>query len=155
MWPFHAIHHSAEHLNWLTTLRLHPIDIMIAVIFDFTLLHLAGFDGAGMVFAVIFFKAYNYFTHANLNVKFEKPLRYIFVSPHFHRWHHANEKHAYNKNYSSMFSCLDYIFGTYYHPEDRLPKIYGIDENDQKNFPTNFLGQLAYPIKKTFRALKK
>lgn len=148
MWRFHSIHHSAEHLNWLTSMRLHPIDILIAVTFDLTILHFLGFSGAGMAFAVILLKGFNYFTHANIDLQFSRPMRYIFASPNFHRWHHANDISAYNKNFCSMFSCIDLMFGTYHHPEKVLPESYGLGGKDQENYQKNFLAQLAYPFKK-------
>lgn len=146
LWNVHSIHHSAEHLSWATSLRLHPLDILTAMIFDLTILHILGFQGAGMAFAILMLKGFNYFTHANINLQFDKPIRYIFASPNYHRWHHALEQEAHNKNFCSMFSLLDVMFGSYYHPEG-LPKGYGIGE-DQKDYPKTLLGQLVYPFKK-------
>ena len=146
LWPFHSVHHAAKSLNWLTSLRLHPVDIFMATLFDVFILHIFGFDAAGIAPAVLVMKFYNYFTHANLDLKFEKPVRYIFASPNFHRWHHATEKSAYDKNFCSMFSLLDLMFGTYYHPEE-LPKGYGLEPQDQKKYPKGLLGWLAYPVK--------
>ena len=93
------------------------------------------------------------FTHANINLKFDKPLRYVLASPHYHRWHHAGEKHAYNKNYCAMFSLIDLMFGTYYHPE-RLPKGYGLEPLEQKDYPDGLLGWLAYPFKQVAKNFK-
>ncbi|MFN3701142.1 MAG: sterol desaturase family protein [Alphaproteobacteria bacterium] len=147
LWRVHSIHHSAEHLNWLTSMRLHPVDVLVAMIFDLTILHLLGFSGAGMVFAILLLKGFNYFTHANIELQFNKPMRYVFASPNFHRWHHAMEKEAHDKNFCSMFSCIDLIFGTYHHPENALPKGYGIGE-DQQHYPQDFIGQILYPFRK-------
>lgn len=154
MWRFHSIHHSAKHLNWLTSLRLHPIDILISAIFDLTVLHILGFSGAGMAFAFLFLRAYNYFIHANINLQFGKPTRYILASPNFHRWHHALEKEAHDKNFCSAFSLIDIMFGTYYHPEAALPAGYGIGD-DQKDYPKTLWGQLIYPFKKPTKPLQK
>lgn len=146
LWPVHSIHHSAEHLSWITSMRLHPLDVLTALIFDMTILHIVGFGGPGIVFSILFLKGFNYFTHANIEVKFSKPTRYIFASPVFHRWHHATEKEAHDKNFCAMFSCIDLVFGTYYHPE-HLPESYSLGE-DQKDYPHTLGGQLLYPFKK-------
>lgn len=148
LWRFHAIHHSALHINWLTAMRFHPIDIFVTVLFNTSILYFIGFSSAGVTFAIVILKAYNYFTHANLNLQFDKPMRYIFASPNFHRWHHADEVSAYDKNFCSMFSLIDLMFGTYHHPENQLPKAYGIGKDAQKDYPKSFLGQLAYPFRK-------
>jgi len=28
LWRFHAIHHSAEHMDWLVNTRAHPVDMV-------------------------------------------------------------------------------------------------------------------------------
>ncbi|MFK7839727.1 MAG: sterol desaturase family protein [Bdellovibrionales bacterium] len=148
LWPFHSIHHAAQHLNWLTSMRLHPVDLLIATLFDVIILHVFGFSTPTIAIGFIIFAFYNHFTHANIDLKFEKPVRYIFASPNFHRWHHATAYSAYNKNFCAMFSFLDLIFGTYYHPED-LPEGYGLEPHNQKNYPKSLIGWLKYPFRKT------
>lgn len=147
LWPFHSIHHAAKEITWITALRLHPIDILVAITFDVFILHIFGFDAPGIALAIIAIGLYNYFTHANIDLKYPSPIRYIFASPNFHRWHHATEKSAYDKNFCSMFSLLDVMFGTYHHPEE-LPSGYGLEPKDQKDYPKSLIGWLAYPFKK-------
>ncbi|MGB0719627.1 MAG: sterol desaturase family protein [Bdellovibrionales bacterium] len=147
LWPFHAVHHAAENLTWITALRLHPVDVFVAVTFDVLFLHILGFSGPGIALSIFVMKAYNYFTHANLDLQFDKPFRYIFASPNFHRWHHATTKAAYNKNFCSMFSLLDWMFSTYYHP-DNLPAAYGLEPQEQRQYPKTLTGWLAYPFKR-------
>ncbi len=153
MWPFHSVHHAAKNLTWITALRLHPVDILTATVFDVIMLHIFGFGGAGLLGTVIILKGYNYFTHSNIDMKYNKPMRYIFASPHFHRWHHAAEKRAYDKNFCVIFSILDLAFGTYYHPEES-PKGYGLEPIEQKEYPNGLGGWLAYPFKQVIKAVK-
>jgi len=155
MWPYHSVHHSARHLNWLTSLRLHPVDVLIATLFDMSVLYIFGFSGEGIIFAAIFMRLYNYFTHANINLQFDKPMRYIFASPNFHRWHHDTSESSYNKNFCAMFSFLDLVFGTYHHPEGELPKAYGLSPADQKEYPEKLSEQLLYPFKREFKRFRK
>ena len=153
-WPYHAFHHSGEEITWLTSLRLHPVDVLFAVIFDTAVLYILGFDGMGIVGANILMLSYNFFTHLNMDYKFPKPLCYILASPHYHRWHHATDKSAYDKNFCGMFSLLDVIFGTYHNP-DVLPQAYGLSPNEQKEVPPTLFPHLILPIRKTFRKLIK
>lgn len=155
-WPFHSIHHSAEELTWITALRLHPFEMLMARLFDVTLLHLLGFDESDIVGATLFAMFYNFFAHTNINLEFGAPLRYIFASPNYHRWHHANDKAAYDKNFCAMFSLLDVMFGTYYHPAGTLPDAYGLSPREQKEVPKNLWPHLLYPFKKFLhRSAKK
>jgi len=78
--------------------------------------------------------------HANLDWTFG-PLRYVFVSPVFHRWHHARA--VCDKNFASTFSLWDLMFGTYHMPVGELPKDYGIDD---KEMPEGLVPQMLYPI---------
>lgn len=152
MWPYHSFHHSAEEITWLTALRLHPVDYFTAMLFDTVILYFLGFEGTGIVLATLIMQVFNYFTHLNLNVSFRKPLRYILASPHFHRWHHATDKKAYDKNFCAMFSFLDIIFGTYYHPET-LPGAYGLSPAEQKQVPKKLAPHVWQPIKKDMKKL--
>ncbi len=155
MWSYHSVHHSAKQLTWITGLRLHPIDIFAGTLFSFIILYLVGFSGPGFLGAVIFIKLMNYFTHMNLDLKFEKPFRYFIASPVFHRWHHATVKEAYDKNFCGAFPFLDVMFGTYYHPEE-LPENMGLSAGEQKEFPEKgYLGWLTYPFKRDFKFWKK
>ncbi len=150
-WPVHAIHHSAEHLSWITALRLHPVEICIAVFIDASFMYVFGFESEAIIYAILASIFYNYFLHANINVTYPRPLRYVLASPVFHRWHHANEKAAYDKNFCGIFSLLDVIFGTYYHPEKALPQVYGLNKSEQREYPAGFKGQLLYPFRRIFK----
>lgn len=152
LWQYHSFHHSAEEITWITSLRLHPVDFAVAVLIDTTMLYFLGFTGPGITTAMIIAQVYNYFTHMNLNVQFTKPLCYILASPHYHRWHHATDKSAYDKNFCAMFSLLDVAFGTYHHP-DELPNAYGLSPRDQKEVPAGLFAHILHPVKKDLRKL--
>jgi WD40 repeat protein len=90
--------------------------------------------------------------HANLNWTFG-PLRYVFASPVFHRWHHTTLREGLNKNFASTFPFLDVIFGTFYMPLGKLPAEFG---NGEAGFPEDFWGQFIQPFaRKTQLALAR
>lgn len=155
MWPYHAFHHSAEEITWITSFRLHPIEVLVAIIFDTSVLYVLGFSGDGIAFSMIFMMLYNYFTHTNLDFSFEKPLCYILASPRFHRWHHATDKEAHNKNFCGAFSCLDLIFGTYYFPDNRTPAGYGLTPVEQAKVPRALLPHLLLPLRAHLRRIMR
>ena len=140
LWPFHAIHHSTEHLDWVSGFRAHPFDgSLIAPAFFF--LVAAGFDptltGAIVVVQVIL----GLFLHANVNIRL-RILHPIIMTPDFHHWHHSNHREAIWTNYSTFLPIWDIIFGTYYMPKER-PHTYGIDQE----VPDNIVQQFLMPIK--------
>ena len=83
------------------------------------------------------------FVHANLNWTLG-PLKYVFATPVFHRWHHTHLDEGGNSNFGSLLSIWDVLFGTFYMPERTLPARYGIDE---PAYPQGFLGQLVHPFR--------
>jgi len=88
--------------------------------------------------------AYSAFVHANLNWTLG-PFKYVLASPVFHRWHHTPADEGGDKNFASTFPILDWLFGTFYMPEGKVPTAYGIDD---KEFPEGFGSQLLYPFRR-------
>jgi sterol desaturase/sphingolipid hydroxylase (fatty acid hydroxylase superfamily) len=151
VWTFHSIHHSSEEVNWISAVRFHPAENVIettAEILLFLGATLAGFYPGVLSVAGLVIGVYNFFIHSNLRWTFG-PLRYIFVSPVFHRWHHSDAFEATDKNFASMFSCIDLALGTFYMPVSSMPHTTGLSEQEKAVHPRTFAGQLLYPFKKT------
>lgn len=143
LWKFHAIHHAPEELDWLSGVRLHPVNMLAHSILAGTLVFALGFSPIIYVLRFPFDVFYAGMVHANLNWTFG-PLRYIFASPVFHRFHHTSPKDGGERNFAPNFSFIDVIFGTFYMPEGRIPETFGVIEK----VPETFWGQLAYPFRK-------
>ena len=141
LWPFHAIHHSAEDLDWTATYRNHPLNFLIYSSGVFALVRLAGFSNAAFVIIGPLNLVFGALVHANLNWTWG-PFRHVLVSPVYHRWHHAKDPAAHNSNFAPTFPVWDLMFGTYYMPRGVLPSDYGVE-----GVPTNFVAQLIYPFR--------
>jgi len=153
-WPYHAIHHSAKHVTWITKFRLHPIDSVVMGVINTVVLHVIGFDFEAMVTAQYFMMIWNNIVHANIKLVFPSFLHYIIGSPHVHRWHHATEKEAMNKNFTIMFCFIDVVFGTFYAPRDRLPASLGIVDDDRVQLKDNIFSHMVYPFQRHYVFLK-
>ena len=153
-WPYHAIHHSARHMTWLTKLRLHPIDAVVMGVINTIVLYVFGFSLESIITAQYIMLIWNYFVHANVRLVFPSFLHYIIGSPHVHRWHHATEKAAVNKNFTIMFCFIDVLFGTFYAPRDRLPKRLGIFDDGRVQLQDNIFSHLVYPFQRHYLFLK-
>ena len=143
LWPFHAVHHSAEELDWTASFRIHPVNFVLYSGGALALVRLAGFSPAAILVIGPFNLVIGPLVHANLNWTFG-PFRYVIASPVFHRWHHVKDPAVRNRNFAPTFPVLDLMFGTFYMPKDRLPCDYGVE-----GVPPHFVSQLIYP----FRAL--
>ena len=144
-WPFHAVHHSSEDLDWLSSVRVHPINDLVSKFCNVTPLVFLGFNPFLAVAAAPAFAFYAIFIHANIDWDFG-PLRYVIATPVFHRWHHSKDYEAWDKNFAGLFAFWDILFGTFYMPKDRPPQNFGIPEE----FPKTFVGQLLRPFAQSF-----
>ena len=140
-WPFHAVNHSSEELDWLGSVRVHPVNDLLNNLAQVTPLLLLGFNVFATVSAAIFFTFYAIFLHANVNWDFG-PFRSVLASPAFHRWHHSKDQDAWDKNFAGLLPMWDIIFGTYYMPKGRWPENFGIHDP----MPKSYLGQLWAPF---------
>jgi len=142
-WHFHAVHHSAEEIDWTTAYRFHPVNLWLGSFLAAAIMLYLGIPPAVLLFLVPFDTATAAFVHANLNWTLG-PLKYVVATPVFHRWHHTRLDEGGNSNFGSLFSLWDVLFGTFRMPERQLPSRYGIDDAE---FPQGFLGQLIEPFR--------
>jgi sterol desaturase/sphingolipid hydroxylase (fatty acid hydroxylase superfamily) len=142
LWKYHAVHHASEDLDWTSAARFHPINIIFGTTLVDVLMLVAGVTPDVFLFLMPFTTFTSALVHANLDWTFG-PLRYVFVSPVFHRWHHTLPEEGGEANFANTFSFLDLLFGTFYMPKGKLPATYGIDTNDM---PKNVALQMLYPL---------
>lgn len=140
-WPFHAVHHSTEELDWLGSVRVHPVNDLVNKLFQVSPLLLLGFNPWVTLSAAPFLTFYAIFLHANVNWDLG-PLRGVIASPVFHRWHHSKDREAWDKNFAGLLPIWDRLFGTYYMPEGRWPENFGIHDP----MPGNLVGQMWVPF---------
>jgi sterol desaturase/sphingolipid hydroxylase (fatty acid hydroxylase superfamily) len=146
LWRFHAIHHSAETIDFMVSSRAHPIDfiwsrlVMLSPLFALGLVNPMSASDGLIAFLILFLGGlWGYFVHANVSWRLG-PFEWLLATPGFHHWHHSQGLQR-NCNYASVFPWLDRIFGTHYLPKD-WPAQYGIPE---PTAPTLF-GQLIQPF---------
>ncbi len=140
-WRIHAVHHSSRELDWLSATRFHPLNEIGAQLVYATPLLLVGFSPLAFVALVPFTATYAVFLHANVPWRFG-PLRYVLASPVFHQWHHTTGAEGRDRNFAGFLPVWDWMFGTLYLPDDRMPREFGIEDP----VPDGFLGQMIYPI---------
>jgi len=149
LWRFHAVHHSAEEVDFLVSSRGHPVDLVFTRMCEMTPMYALGLvspanlSGTAIPFLLILVgTTWGFFIHANVKWRFG-PLEWLISTPAFHHWHHTNDGPAYiNKNYAPVLPWVDKMFGTLYLPKDKQPARYGID---QPISPVLF-GQLVEPF---------
>ena len=141
LWPIHAVHHSIENLDWLAGSRGHFVQVFSERAMVMIPLYLLGADQLALNIYVTFAALQAILIHCNLAIPFG-PLKYVFVTPQFHHWHHSSEKPAIDTNYSAHTVIFDRLFGTYHLPGKHWPAEYGTTTP----LPRSVLGQILHPI---------
>jgi len=143
LWRFHAIHHSSTELDWLSSVRLHPVNDALSRLMVALPLVFAGFNTSVVAFYAPFTTFYAILVHANVSWDYG-PLRFVFASPSFHRWHHTSADEGQDKNFAGALPFWDLLFGTFYMPR-RQPIVFGTKERIRENL----LAHLIFPFRTT------
>src|SRR5580765_5677843 len=104
-WRFHSIHHSPTVLDWMSASRIHFVNNLLTFILADVAVQLLGFSLTALFILTPINIAYSSMVHANLNWTFG-PMRFLFASPVFHRWHHTLEAEGQGTNFAPTFPLL-------------------------------------------------
>jgi sterol desaturase/sphingolipid hydroxylase (fatty acid hydroxylase superfamily) len=141
LWRFHAVHHSAEELDWLVSFRVHPVDMILSKGLSLVPVFTFGFSEWTIGVYTLLYQWQAVLNHANVRIGFG-PLRFLFVSPEFHHWHHSKDRDARDKNFAAQLSLLDALFGSLHLPRGQVQTSYGLDQP----MPQRYVPQLLYPF---------
>jgi lathosterol oxidase len=122
LWRFHAVHHSAEAMDWLAGSRLHLVDALLTRALVFAAIAALGFDLRAVAAYLVFVGAQATFVHCNTALRLSW-LEPFLVTPRFHHWHHARELQ--DVNFAVHLPWLDRLFGTWSMPSG-WPQGYGL-----------------------------
>ena len=167
LWEFHKIHHSAEHLNFATAERFHPLDtvffsvgsISAAAIVNGTFIGLFGnqltvyqlgganiiFFGTNLIGGVL--------RHSPAWVSFGPKIEKWLISPAMHQIHHSSDPKHWDKNMGGGLAIWDRMGGTLYVPEGREELQFGIGE-ESEDYRTLY-GVYVEPLIKASRIVQR
>jgi sterol desaturase/sphingolipid hydroxylase (fatty acid hydroxylase superfamily) len=151
LWRFHAVHHSAEHIDWLVNTRAHPIDMVLVRLAGLVPVYLLGFasPSAGGFDPVVAWVAvigtfWSFAIHANVTWRFG-PVEWLLSTPVFHHWHHSNDEFR-DRNFAAIFPLYDKLFGTLHLPK-QYPHVYGIDGVVSPTLAGQMIDPLIGPVR--------
>ena len=143
LWRFHAVHHTAEHLDWLAAHREHPIDSVYTTALVNFPLFLTGIPISTLAYLAAFRGLWAIYIHSNVRLSIG-PIRMLIGAPELHHWHHDRDRFA--GNYANLSPIMDIIFRTYRCP-DHEPKSFGIEQPVSQSY----LSLLWYPFRRPVR----
>jgi len=132
LWRLHRLHHSDPEINAQTTLLHHPLEVI-----SNTLLLILGAVILDIPAICIFYYSiilglHSAFTHIHVRIpaQAEKIMRWFFVTPNYHRRHHAKELAISNTNFGMVFVYWDWLFKTNLFHDDKELIDYGISSKE-------------------------
>lgn len=141
LWRFHAVHHTAEQVDWLAAHREHPIDGVLTQLSINLPGILMGFDFGTIAPFVVFRGLWAIFIHSNVRLPLG-PLAYLFGSPQWHRWHHAKAPGRVS-NFANLSPWCDFLFRTH-HPGVQGDETFELGVPEA--WPASYVGQLVAPL---------
>lgn len=143
LWRFHLIHHSSVSLDWVSSVRLHPLNDLVMRLAQVTVILAMGYSPLAAAAYAPFLTFYAILLHANVNWSFGR-LGLIIASPVFHRWHHTSENEGLDKNFAGLIPAYDMLFGTFYMPKGKMPEKFGLLDQQA---PGGFFAQMLFPFR--------
>ncbi|MDD9905250.1 MAG: sterol desaturase family protein [Rhodospirillaceae bacterium] len=140
IWPFHAVHHSAEALTPLTVYRKHPVYdiisrtvrgaltgiaqglILFAFIGELSALTIGGANAVYVIFNALGANL----RHSHIWLDYGPFLGRVFISPAQHQIHHSRAPEHHNRNYGEVLAIWDWMFGTLYLPQRQEALNFGL-----------------------------
>ena len=114
LWRVHAVHHSDTEVDFTTTYRNHPLELYINAPLTIPVILIMGFPVEVVTAYQLLKTSISVFAHSNVRLPagLDRALRFVLVTPDFHRLHHCSEKVFTDSNFSAAFPIYDYVFGT-------------------------------------------
>ena len=115
LWRFHMVHHADQDFDFTTSIRFHPVEILLSVVIKFTVIVALGPPPEAVFLFAVVLNATAMFNHGNVRmpVQLDRMLRWLVVTPDMHRVHHSVVVQESNSNFGFNLPWWDRIFGTY------------------------------------------
>ncbi len=130
LWRLHRTHHADEHVDVSTSLRFHPFEAFFRATVSAPLAFLIGYSPEGVLAHFAVQAAINTLTHMNIGlpISIDRVVSRVFITPHVHHLHHSSKPDHLDRNFGTIFSFWDQLFGTFCPPENiAVDEPFGID----------------------------
>src|SRR5262249_42250621 len=142
-WRLHEAHHSVTAVDWVAGSRSHILEMLINETIEFAPPVLLGAHPDAILIASMIGAVWGMYIHSNLGVRTGR-LQWLMNGPEAHRWHHAVDADAYNRNFATKLALWDRLFGTAFLPAGRKPGGYGLTD---VTFPRDYLRQHLFAFR--------
>jgi sterol desaturase/sphingolipid hydroxylase (fatty acid hydroxylase superfamily) len=144
LWRFHRVHHADSSVDVSTSLRNHPLELVVQVPASAMVIVLLGAPATAVIAMQVVLLFNKVWEHADVSLpeKIERRLSRVIFTPALHRLHHSPERSLHDTNYGELFILWDYLFGTL----NRMPGRRPVGLEAQVARPDRLIDQLCSPL---------
>jgi sterol desaturase/sphingolipid hydroxylase (fatty acid hydroxylase superfamily) len=146
LWRLHAIHHGVHRLYSFNGLVRHPLHQMLDLAVGTLPLVLAGLPGDVAVLLALAISMQLLVQHSNIDYSLGPLKKFLAIGP-VHRLHHVNWTGQGDVNFGLFFTAWDILLGTLRLNSEREPSVGDIGIQNHRDFPQNYMTQLALPFR--------
>jgi sterol desaturase/sphingolipid hydroxylase (fatty acid hydroxylase superfamily) len=130
LWVFHKVHHNDPYLNVSTAFRIHFLEILIINAMKAMLIIALGIKGSLLFANEMIITFFTMMHHANISFRGEKFLGRAIITPYLHRVHHSTQRNEHDRNFGTVLSIWDRLFGTL---AELKPTVIGLNGNSPQD----------------------
>ena len=130
-WRLHRVHHSDPELDYSTTFRHHPGEVVVSLLVISLVMATLALTPAQVIPYLIAVKGAQLLAHSNIRLggRIEPLINLLFVTPGTHQFHHSTQQPQTDSNFGEVLTIWDRLFGTYTCPRrSPEPAAFGLDE---------------------------
>lgn len=109
LWRFHRVHHTDPVLDVTSSLRFHPVEVLLSQPLRILVIWIFGIPLIGLLGFEIIFMAFNIMEHSYTKWprSLEKVAQWFVITPALHRTHHSMKTSELNSNFGTVLSLWD------------------------------------------------
>ncbi|WP_019571050.1 sterol desaturase family protein [Thioalkalivibrio sp. ALE11] len=114
LWRLHAVHHLDTQVDVTTSHRHHSLELLLVMAVLIPVVTLLGPEPLVLLGYFVVRVTVILVSHSNLRLPrgLDRVLRWLVVTPDFHRLHHAADRRHTDSNYGTVTPWFDYLFGS-------------------------------------------
>jgi sterol desaturase/sphingolipid hydroxylase (fatty acid hydroxylase superfamily) len=144
LWRVHRVHHADQEVDVSTSLRNHPLELVVTMPASAVVIFITGAPVSAVVVLQTLLVASAIWQHADIALprRLDRALSMVIVTQRVHRLHHNPERATHDSNYGELLIVWDRLFGTFKPGGTRRPV--GLD--DQVARPDRLFQQIWSPV---------
>ena len=132
LWRLHRVHHNDPTPDVTTSLRFHPLDLLLQFPIQAVALGALGLPllSAALYYTILLPLIFSQHANVRWPSGLDRFLRVFISSPAYHRMHHSSVQSETDGNFADLFPLWDRLFGTYREPREVRQVRYGLEGFD-------------------------